>query len=310
MKIHCRVAVPEPCSQEWDAMQPQGCDRFCRACEKQVTDFTMLSDEMFIRHFQQNNSPGCGRFTSRQLSLDIPWFIDRIEKNTGFPIPATGKYLALCLLGLTGIVPTAVGQERQKVMLHIPAYTGGREIKGIVLDEYGAGLPAATVKIKNTLTDTPTDIDGYFTLSVPGDTCTLVVSCLGMCTEEIRISNLDKQITIKLQKGDGPAELELYIDKHTFAGKGIQTWVGRYNTKTTKPVLQDLLLVVDGKPYNGQLTEIRPADIKSITFMKEAEAMALYGSNGKNGALSVTTKKYQPSFWQYLTRHFRKKSTK
>lgn len=307
MKIHCRVAVPEPCSQEWDAMQPQDCDRFCRACEKQVTAFTMLSDEMFIRHFQQNTSSGCGRFTSSQLSLDIPRFIDRIGKNTGFPIPDTGKYLALCLLGLTGIA-SAVGQEQQKAMLHMPVYSGEREIKGLVRDEYGAGLPAATVKIKNTLTDTPTDIDGYFTLSVPGDTCTLVVSCLGMCTQEIGISNLDKRITIQLQKDDGPAVLDLYVGKHTFTGKEIQTWVGRYNMETTKPVLQDLLLVVDGKPYKRQLTAIPSADIKSITFMKETEAMALYGSNGRNGALSVTTKKYRPSFWQYLTRHFRKKT--
>ena len=51
------------------------------------------------------------------------------------------------------------------------------------------------------------------------------------------------------------------------------------------------LYVVDGVPYDGNISAINPNDIESITILKDASAGALYGSRGANGVVMVTTKK-------------------
>ena len=50
------------------------------------------------------------------------------------------------------------------------------------------------------------------------------------------------------------------------------------------------LYVVDGIPYNGTLSSINPADIESMTILKDASAGALYGARGANGVVMITTK--------------------
>ena len=51
------------------------------------------------------------------------------------------------------------------------------------------------------------------------------------------------------------------------------------------------LYVVDGIPYDGSLSAINPADIESLTVLKDASAGALYGARGANGVIVITTKK-------------------
>ncbi|HEX6536052.1 MAG TPA: TonB-dependent receptor [Gemmatimonadaceae bacterium] len=52
----------------------------------------------------------------------------------------------------------------------------------------------------------------------------------------------------------------------------------------------DPLVVVDGIPYEGSITEINQADIQSIQVLKDASASAIYGSRGSNGVILITTK--------------------
>ena len=52
----------------------------------------------------------------------------------------------------------------------------------------------------------------------------------------------------------------------------------------------DPLYVVDGVPYDGDLSSINSADIESMTVLKDAASTALYGARGANGVISVTTK--------------------
>ena len=54
------------------------------------------------------------------------------------------------------------------------------------------------------------------------------------------------------------------------------------------------LVVVDGIPFNGPLSEINPNDIASIEVLKDASAAAIYGSRGSNGVLLVTSRKGTP----------------
>ena len=67
------ISVPEPCSQNWDAMTTDGNGRHCDHCQKKVIDFTEFSDAA-IHKFFRTNGPACGRFLATQLDrpLNIP----------------------------------------------------------------------------------------------------------------------------------------------------------------------------------------------------------------------------------------------
>jgi len=51
------------------------------------------------------------------------------------------------------------------------------------------------------------------------------------------------------------------------------------------------LVVLDGIPFSGSISDISPDDIKSIDILKDASATAIYGSRGANGVILITTNK-------------------
>ncbi|MCD9855222.1 SusC/RagA family TonB-linked outer membrane protein [Epilithonimonas sp. JDS] len=51
----------------------------------------------------------------------------------------------------------------------------------------------------------------------------------------------------------------------------------------------DPLVVLDGIPFAGSLSDISSSDIKSLDILKDASATAIYGSRGANGVILVTT---------------------
>ena len=61
--------------------------------------------------------------------------------------------------------------------------------------------------------------------------------------------------------------------------------VGSINAKS------DPLYVVDGIPYDGDISSINSQDIESMTVLKDAASTALYGARGANGVIMITTKK-------------------
>ncbi len=50
------------------------------------------------------------------------------------------------------------------------------------------------------------------------------------------------------------------------------------------------LIVVDGIPYNGSISDLNPNDMQSIEILKDASSAAIYGSRGSNGIILITTK--------------------
>jgi len=50
------------------------------------------------------------------------------------------------------------------------------------------------------------------------------------------------------------------------------------------------LIVVDGMPFEGDLTAINPNDIASITVLKDASAASIYGVRSSNGVIVIATK--------------------
>lgn len=52
----------------------------------------------------------------------------------------------------------------------------------------------------------------------------------------------------------------------------------------------DPLIIVDGAPYSGDLNNLNPNDVESMTVLKDAASNALYGARGANGVIIITTK--------------------
>jgi len=53
------------------------------------------------------------------------------------------------------------------------------------------------------------------------------------------------------------------------------------------------LIILDGVPYKGTIGTINPNNIQDVTILKPTGAVALYGQDGANGAILITTKKYK-----------------
>ena len=55
------------------------------------------------------------------------------------------------------------------------------------------------------------------------------------------------------------------------------------------------LIIVDGMPYDGTISDINPNDVESISVLKDASASAIYGARGANGVVLITTKRARGS---------------
>src|SRR5690606_27038251 len=53
----------------------------------------------------------------------------------------------------------------------------------------------------------------------------------------------------------------------------------------------DPLIVLDGIPFEGNLSDINQDEIASLNVLKDASATAIYGSRGANGIILITTKR-------------------
>ena len=204
-----------------------------------------------------------------------------------------------------------------------------KKITGIVKDSQGP-LIGATIMEKGTTNGAVTDIDGNFSLNVnPG--AILVISYVGYVDQEIKVGNAsDFNIDMKEEGhslnevvviGYGTQRREAVTGSvaniggeklnqiaATNAAQALQGRVaGVLMTQTSsKPGAEmqirirgqrslsannDPLIVLDGIPFMGQLSDINPADIKSMDILKDASATAIYGSRGANGVIIITTVK-------------------
>ncbi len=204
-----------------------------------------------------------------------------------------------------------------------------KRITGTVSDKMGT-LIGATIMEKGTKNGTVTDLDGHFTLNVkPG--ATLIVSYVGYDEQEVPVgSNSNLNITLKehgrslnevVVIGYGTQRREAVTGSVANVGgedlnkivaqdaaKALQGRVaGVLMTQTSSQpgaemqirirgqrslnASNDPLIVLDGIPFMGNLSDINPADIKSMDILKDASATAIYGSRGANGVIMITTVK-------------------
>ena len=204
-------------------------------------------------------------------------------------------------------------------------------ITGVVIsEEDGQPVIGASVLVKGTQLGTITGVDGDFTLSnVPSSAKTLQITYIGMQAQDVAIKPNVKVImksdtemldevmviaygTTKKESFTGSAEVikseklkERPVANVTKAldgmVAGVQTTSGSGQPGSGSSVVvrgygsinssQSPLYVVDGVPYDGNISAINPNDIETMTVLKDASAGALYGSRGANGVIMITTKK-------------------
>ena len=202
-----------------------------------------------------------------------------------------------------------------------------KEITGNVSDSEGP-LIGATVMIKGSNTGSVTDINGNFHLNA-NTGVTLVISYVGYVTQEVpardhiniileqegRSLNEVVVIGYGTQRREAVTGSVVNINGEklnqiaaTNAAQALQGRVaGVLMTQTSSQpgaemqirirgqrslsASNDPLIVLDGIPFMGQLSDINPSDIKSMDILKDASATAIYGSRGANGVIMITTVK-------------------
>ena len=187
----------------------------------------------------------------------------------------------------------------------------------------------ASVKVVGTTTGTVTDIDGKFSISVPTN-AKLEFSYIGMKSKvlaakanmRVELETVDNTIdevmvvafgTQKKSAFTGSAAVVSSKDlskristnvSSTLAGTvpGFQMREasgepgasnGKMNIRgiSSLQAKTDPLIIVDGAPYAGSLSNIPQQDIESVTVLKDAASAALYGARGASGVILITTKR-------------------
>ena len=227
------------------------------------------------------------------------------------------KRLLLFLTSLLVIVSTAFAQVSVS--------------RGTVLDENGEPLPGVSVLVKGTQIGTVTDIDGTFTLrGIPAGASTLVISFIGMETQEVPVAPTVNVVMAPDSEALEEAIVTIAYGaakRSTLTGAISSVGSEKLENRPTSSVASALegsvtgvqvnstygapgddpsirirgigtingsaspLYVLDGVPYSGNISDLNPADIESMTVLKDAASAALYGNRASNGVILITTKK-------------------
>ncbi|MDR2809002.1 MAG: TonB-dependent receptor [Tannerellaceae bacterium] len=203
-------------------------------------------------------------------------------------------------------------------------------IKGTVSDETGQSVIGANVAIVGTTIGNITDIDGNFELSVPAN-AVLRISYVGFLTQEVRVTAGKTTYNITLHEDTEALEEVVVIGYGVVKKSDVTGSITSVNTdeilKRTPISLvtglqgaaagvlvtrdggpdggskirirgiasmdnsTDPLFVVDGIRVGNNVDYLNPADVMNIEILKDASATAIYGSQGANGVVMITTRK-------------------
>ena len=176
-----------------------------------------------------------------------------------------------------------------------------------------------------------TDLDGKFVLNgVPTSATTLVVSSIGMITKEVPVaavvnvvldadSEVLEEAVVTIAYGAAkkstltgaisqvnsesiqtrPASNVATVLEGSVSGVQVNS---TYGAPGDDPSIRirgfgtingdaSPLYVLDGVPFSGNVSDLNPADIESITVLKDAASAALYGNRASNGVILITSKK-------------------
>lgn len=216
------------------------------------------------------------------------------------------------------------------VMLSFSFYASAQvTVTGTIVDEIDSPMFGVVVKLKGEAVGTTTDLDGKYKLAIP-DNSTLEFSFMGYKTQSVAVGTqkvinikmhentqlLDEVVVVgystirkrsltgalqvveseKLTDATTPNVENLLTGKapgvYVSTGSGQPGEAGKIviRGKSTLSGSTDPLWVVDGVIMGRSGNDINPADIESLVILKDAASTAIYGSQGANGVVQVTTK--------------------
>ena len=239
--------------------------------------------------------------------------------------------LSLLLAGTVGgafAASPADNTEMETIGLAVQQDEG--TVSGVVTDEQGPVIGASVV-IKGTTNGTVTDFDGKFSIPGAKQGDIIQISYVGYVTQEIKWNgssslqvnlradsqNLDELVVVgygvqKKESLTGAMQVvssEKLLDatsptvENLLSGKvpGVQVTSGGgqpgqqgkvvIRGKSTVNGSTDPLWIVDGVIVGSDAGTLNPADIESMSILKDAASTAIYGSQGANGVIVVTTKR-------------------
>ena len=203
------------------------------------------------------------------------------------------------------------------------------KIKGKVTDDKGEVLVGVSVIIKGTKIGTLTDADGNYTIQA-APVATLVFSYIGFDPQEIKVNPTgtinvkmsgDKTLDQVVVVGYGTAKKKDLTGGLAVVGKeqlgmvstpnlmdrlvgqvaGFSITTGNAAPGAGQTLLirgensisasNSPLIILDGIPYSGSLADIDPNNVENLSILKDASAVAIYGSRGSNGVILIQTKR-------------------
>ncbi len=204
-------------------------------------------------------------------------------------------------------------------------------VTGTVVDASGMSIPGANVLIKGTLTGTVTDIDGKYTINVPNKDAVLAFSFVGYVTQEFTVGDKTQIDVILEEESRQIAEVVVvgYGTQKKVNLTGAVSAVDMSKMAESRPITSlsaglsglasgvfvsqngggrpgndgatirvrgqgtlnnsDPLVVIDGAV--GNMNDVNPQDVESISVLKDAASASIYGSRAANGVILVTTRK-------------------
>ena len=214
-------------------------------------------------------------------------------------------------------------------LVSIISFAQEKTVGGTIIDKDGLSIIGVNVIIKGTQRSTQTDFDGKFSISAKeGET--IEVSFIGMITQNVIVTGSSiydfilKENSSELQEvvvvGYGSqkksdvtgAVSRANIDSfkqapnvsivQSLQGAVAGLNVGQVNSAGQNPGISirgqtslggnnSVLVVVDGVMYPGGLNSINPDDVATVDVLKDASSAAVYGAQGANGVILITTKK-------------------
>ncbi len=205
------------------------------------------------------------------------------------------------------------------------------KVTGKITDANSEPLPGVNIIEKGTTNGTVTDLNGGYTINVSGPDAILAISFVGYLSKEMPVGNnsvinvvleedilrLDEVIVVgygtqrradvtgsvtsvpKERLSEIPVTNVMHALEGSTAGLNVtQTssvpgssanmqirGVNSINANTSP------FIVLDGIPFFGLTNDINPNDIESIEILKDASAVAIYGTRGANGVILITTKR-------------------
>jgi TonB-linked SusC/RagA family outer membrane protein len=202
-------------------------------------------------------------------------------------------------------------------------------VTGIITDDKGVPLAGATIMVKSKRSlITTTDNEGRFKIDIGTNAAVLVVSYTGFATQEINVT-ANKDVSIKLSVAENSLDTVIVtgyskqskrdvtgavstvsadvvaktpvadvgsVLQGRVAGVSVDAQGGPGSTAVVRirgfgsNGNNDVLYVIDGVQMRGGSNLVNPNDIETITVLKDPSNTALYGAQGGNGVIVITTK--------------------